>query len=135
MVPFAGWEMPVQYRGVTQEHQAVRNAVGLFDVSHMGELYLEGEGAGACLDSLVTNDIGKLAVGRALYTVACNALGTILDDLIIYRLEALRYLVVCNADNRAKMSAHFAEHTRGRCEFHDRSDATALLALQGPRAV
>jgi aminomethyltransferase len=135
MVPFAGWEMPVQYRGVTQEHHAVRNAVGLFDVSHMGELYFEGEAAAACLDSLVTNATGKLAVGRALYTVACNSLGTILDDLIIYRLEAARYLVVCNADNLAKMSAHFAEHTHGRCSFHDRSAQTALLALQGPRAV
>jgi aminomethyltransferase len=135
MVPFAGWEMPVQYAGVSEEHAAVRNAVGLFDVSHMGELYFEGAGAARCLDSLVTNAIGTLPVGRAVYTVACNAAGTILDDLIVYRLAETRFLVVCNADNLAKMRSHFATHTRGQCEFTDRSDETALLALQGPRAV
>ena len=134
MVPYAGWEMPVQYEGVTQEHGAVRNAVGLFDVSHMGELYCEGPGAGACIDALVTNDVGRLDLGKALYTVACNERGTILDDLIIYRVRETRYLVVCNAANLEKMSAHFARHTQGRCEFSDRSDATALLALQGPHA-
>jgi aminomethyltransferase len=135
MVPFAGWEMPVQYKGVVPEHHAVRTAVGLFDVSHMGELYFEGAEAGATLNSLVTNDVGKLAVGRALYTVACNAQGTILDDLIIYRLAEQRYLVVCNASNLPKMREHFAREvaTRG-CTFDDRSSATALLALQGPRA-
>ncbi len=134
MVPFAGWEMPVQYKGVTQEHAAVRTAVGLFDVSHMGELYFEGPGAAACLDSLVTNDIAKLAPGRAVYTVCCNERGTILDDLIVYRLSETRFLVVCNASNRDKMQAHFASQVRGRCTFTDRSDETALLALQGPKA-
>jgi aminomethyltransferase len=134
MVPFAGWEMPVQYTGVSDEHAAVRNAVGLFDVSHMGELYFDGAGAARCLDSLVTNAVSSLAPGRALYTVACNEAGTILDDLIVYRLGETRYLVVCNADNLAKMHAHFAARTLGQCEFSDRSDDTALLALQGPRA-
>jgi aminomethyltransferase len=134
MVPFAGWEMPVQYTGVTQEHNAVRNAVGLFDVSHMGELHFEGAGAGALVDSLVTNAVGGLALGRALYTVACSERGTILDDLIIYRLGETHYLVVCNASNLDKMSAHFARHAAGRCEFRDASDDTALLALQGPRS-
>src|SRR5262245_10461791 len=99
MVPFAGWEMPVQYKGVTEEHRAVRGAVGLFDVSHMGELHFDGAGAAACLDALVTNDIGKLGAGRALYTVACNERGTILDDLIVYRLRENSFLVVCNASN------------------------------------
>jgi len=135
MVPYAGWEMPVQYLGVSEEHRAVRSAVGLFDVSHMGELYFEGHGAAACLDALVTNDIGKLAIGRAIYTVACNEHGKILDDLIIYRLAAARFLVVCNASNLEKMRAHFATHAAGHCEFTDRSRETALLALQGPRAV
>lgn len=135
MVPFAGWEMPVQYSGVTEEHRAVRSAVGLFDVSHMGELWFEGPDAGACLDRLVTNDIGKLGVGRALYTVACNERGTILDDLIIYRVQPASYLVVCNASNLSKMREHFAQHARGRCAFSDRSAETALIALQGPRAV
>ncbi len=124
----------MQYSGVTDEHQATRTAVGLFDVSHMGELYLEGPGAAACLNELISNDIGKLAPGRALYTVACNAAGTILDDLIVYRVEPAQFLVVCNAANLDKMHAHFAEHARGRAVYSNRSDSTALLALQGPRA-
>ncbi|HET8933309.1 MAG TPA: glycine cleavage system aminomethyltransferase GcvT [Polyangiales bacterium] len=134
LVEYAGWEMPVQYSGVTDEHQATRNAVGVFDVSHMGELHLEGPGAAACLNTLITNDLGKLASGRALYTVACNEQGTILDDLIVYRIAAEHFLVVCNAANLEKMHAHFAQHTRGQCEYQNRSDSTALLALQGPRA-
>ena len=134
MVPFSGWEMPVQYTGVTDEHTAVRTAVGLFDVSHMGELHLEGAAAAACLDRLVTNAVAQLEEGRALYTVACNERGTILDDLIIYRLGATHYLVVCNAGNLDKMRAHFAERLAGQCSFVDRSAETALLAVQGPRA-
>jgi len=134
MVPFAGWEMPVQYAGVTREHQTVRSAAGLFDVSHMGELMLHGAGAPAALDRIVTNDVGHLLPGSALYTVACNEQGTILDDLIVYRLEEQRFLVVCNAGNRDKMIAHFARETAGRCGFEDRSDAYALIALQGPAA-
>jgi len=133
-VPFAGWEMPVQYSGVTREHQAVRSAAGLFDVSHMGELFLEGPGAVAALDRLVSNSVADLAPGRALYTVCCNEAGTILDDLIVYRLAAERLLVVCNASNRGKISAHFERELHGRCRYEDRSDAFALLALQGPRA-
>jgi aminomethyltransferase len=134
IVPFAGWELPVQYAGVVEEHRAVRERAGLFDVSHMGELFLRGPTAEAVVDALVTNDVGKLAVGKALYTCACNAGGTILDDLIIYRIAAGEVLVVCNAGNLAKMSAHFAGHARGRCDFQDESQDTALLALQGPRA-
>ncbi|MEY4580141.1 MAG: hypothetical protein RL701_4844 [Pseudomonadota bacterium] len=134
MVPFSGWEMPVQYSGVTDEHSAVRKHVGLFDVSHMGELHFEGPGAAAALDGLVTNDVSKLEEGRAFYTVACNDRGTILDDLIIYRLAPEHYLVVCNAGNLDKMHAHFEERTRGLCVFSDRSEATALIAVQGPLA-
>ncbi len=133
-VPFAGFEMPVQYAGVTTEHQAVRERAGLFDVSHMGELFFEGPESGAVLDTLVTNDIAGLDVGAARYTVACNDGGTILDDLIVYRLEQARYMVVCNASNRAKMAAHFAREVGDRCQFVDRSDAHALIALQGPLA-
>ena len=133
-VPFAGWDMPVQYEGVTREHHAVRNAAGLFDVSHMGELFLTGEGAAAAVDRLVTNDVRRLPAGRALYTACCNEQGTILDDLIVYRLNETRVLVVCNASNRDKIRAHFATETAGRCEFADKSDDYALLALQGPRA-
>jgi aminomethyltransferase len=134
IVEYAGWEMPVQYSGVTDEHQATRHAAGLFDVSHMGELFFEGPGAAACLNALITNDIDKLEPGRALYTVACNDAGTILDDLIVYRIEPERFLVVCNAANLPKMHAHFAQHTQGQCAYENRSDSTALLALQGPRA-
>jgi aminomethyltransferase len=135
IVPFAGWEMPVQYAGIVEEHRAVRERAGLFDVSHMGELHLRGPQAEAVVDSLVTNDVGKLPVGKALYTTACNAGGTILDDLIIYRLGEGDVLVVCNASNRDKMAPHFAAHAKGRCDFVDESDATALLALQGPKAI
>jgi len=133
-VGFAGWEMPVQYVGVTKEHEAVRQRVGLFDVSHMGELFFDGPGAAAALDRAVTNDIAHLAPGQARYTAACNEQGGILDDLIVYRLAAERFLVVCNAGNRTKMAAHFAEQSLGRCAYADRSDEYALLALQGPAA-
>jgi len=134
LVPFAGWLMPVQYEGIRQEHEAVRQRAGLFDVSHMGELHLEGPEAVALVDSLVTNSVKSLPVGKALYTCCCNEAGTILDDLIIYRRGEDRILVVCNAGNREKISAHFAKHAAGRCSFRDASDETALLALQGPLA-
>ena len=126
--------MPVQYTGIVDEHQAVRTAAGLFDVSHMGELALRGEFSGHVVDYLVTNDAKKLAVGQAMYTCACNEHGFILDDLIVYRRAPDDWLVVCNASNVAKISAHFARAAHGHCEFEDRSDRTALMALQGPRA-
>ena len=135
LVPFAGYHMPVQYSGIVKEHRAVRERAGLFDVSHMGELELEGPEAVAVVDGLVTNDVASLPVGKALYTVCCNERGTILDDLIIYRLGDARLLVVCNASNRDKIVAHFRAAAEGRCRFEDASDRTALLALQGPRAV
>ncbi len=135
MVPFAGFELPVQYKGLVEEHKTVRNAAGLFDVSHMGELELKGPGAGAVVDSLITNDAAKLVDGQALYTCACNERGTILDDLIVYRVKADDWLVVCNASNREKIVAHFTKHASGRCSFEDASDRTSLLALQGPKAV
>ncbi len=135
IVPFAGWEMPVQYRGLVEEHRAVRTAVGLFDVSHMGEMFLSGEYAGQVLDYLVTSDLSKVAVGQAKYTAACNAEGTILDDLIVYRVARDTWLVVCNAGNRDKIAAHLAHAAENHCTFEDRSDATALIALQGPRAL
>jgi aminomethyltransferase len=134
MVPFTGWDMPIQYSGIVDEHQAVRTAAGLFDVSHMGELGLRGEFSGHVVDYLVTNDVKKLADGQAMYTCACNDQGTILDDLIVYRRAPDDWLVVCNASNREKMSSHFARAAAGHCEFADRSDATGLIALQGPRA-
>ncbi|MEM1030702.1 MAG: glycine cleavage system aminomethyltransferase GcvT [Myxococcota bacterium] len=136
MVPFAGFEMPVQYAGVKQEHHAVRTAAGLFDVSHMGEMELSGPDAGAVVDRLITNHARLLAPGQALYTCACNDGGTILDDLIVYRRGPEDWLVVCNASNRDKMVPHFrAEADAAGVPFADASDQTALLALQGPRAL
>jgi aminomethyltransferase len=135
MVPFAGWEMPVQYAGVTEEHRAVRQAAGLFDVSHMGELMLTGEYAAQVVDYLITNDAGRLVDGQALYTAACNEHGTILDDLIVYRIAGEKWLIVCNASNRAKMAAHFGKAAENHCSFEDSSDKMAMIALQGPKAL
>jgi aminomethyltransferase len=135
LVPFAGWEMPIQYKGISAEHTAVRERVGLFDVSHMGELRVTGPGALAAVDSLITNDLSKAQDGQAVYTCCCNAAGTILDDLIVYRRAPDDVLVVCNASNRPKIAAHFEQALRGRAEFRDESDDTSLIAVQGPRAL
>jgi aminomethyltransferase len=135
LVPFAGWEMPVQYAGIVEEHRAVRTAAGLFDVSHMGEIELRGEHAAAVVDYLITGDAAGLSEGRALYTCACNERGTMLDDLIVYRTAKDAFLIVCNASNRDKISAHFQKAAENHCEFEDRSDQIALIALQGPRAI
>ncbi|AKT39379.1 glycine cleavage system aminomethyltransferase GcvT [Chondromyces crocatus] len=135
IVPFAGWEMPVQYRGVTEEHRAVRTAAGLFDVSHMGEILLTGARSGEVVDHLITNNAAKLTDGQALYTCACNDAGTILDDLLVYRIAADRWLIVCNASNRAKIATHIARAAQDRCDFEDASDRMAMIALQGPKAL
>ena len=135
IVPFAGWEMPVQYKGISAEHQAVRERAGIFDVCHMGELVLKGPKAADVVDALVTNDLTKIADGQAMYTCCCNERGTILDDLIIYKRSESDILVVCNASNRNKISPHFRAAAAGRCEFDDVSDQTALIALQGPKAL
>jgi len=134
MVPFAGWEMAVQYKGIVHEHTAVRTAAGLFDASHMGELELRGEYAGHVVDYLTTNDTKKLVDGQAQYTCATNERGTILDDLIVYRVEQNKWRVVCNASNRDKIALHFKKAADNHCDFEDQSDATALIALQGPKA-
>src|SRR6478752_8783393 len=134
LVPYAGWEMPVQYTGIVDEHQAVRTAAGIFDVSHMGELAMSGPYAEHVVNYLVTNDVAKLADGQALYTCCLNERGTLLDDLIIYRAARERFLIVCNAANHDKIAAHFKKAAENHCDFEDKSDATALLALQGPKA-
>lgn len=133
LVPFAGWEMPVQYSGIVDEHNAVRNAVGLFDVSHMGEIMVEGPRALALVGSLVTNDVENLVDGQARYTVCCNERGTILDDLIVYRIAADKVLIVCNASNREKIFAHVKNTIGDRVKVTDVSDETALIAVQGPK--
>lgn len=135
MVPFAGWEMPVQYAGVSEEHRAVRTAAGIFDVSHMGELTLRGPDALAQADRLVTNDLTRAADGQATYTCCCNDDGRILDDLIVYRHASDDVLVVCNASNLGKIRGHFERQVGGNCALTDESAATALLAVQGPLAL
>ncbi|MGD2115043.1 MAG: glycine cleavage system aminomethyltransferase GcvT [Acidobacteriota bacterium] len=137
LVDFAGWEMPVQYSGVIEEHRAVRNAAGLFDVSHMGEVRVSGPGAEAFLQLLTPNDVSRLTPGRAHYNALLTERGTYIDDLLIYRLDAQEYMVVVNAANAAKdhdwIRRHAADHEG--VEVEDVSERTALIALQGPKAV
>jgi aminomethyltransferase len=135
MVEFAGWEMPVQYSGVMEEHRAVRTAAGLFDVSHMGEVRVRGAGAEAALQRLTPNDVSKLAPGRAHYSGLLTERGTYVDDLLVYRLAAEDFLVVVNAANAGRDFAWMAERAGGEAEVTDASDRYALLALQGPRAL
>jgi aminomethyltransferase len=135
LVPFAGWEMPVQYEGIRQEHVAVRTDAGIFDVSHMGQVETRGPDAQRFLQRVLSNDVSKLAVGGAQYSVLCREDGGVLDDLFTYRLANERYLTVTNASNHERDFAWFAEHAR---EFDvDTRDAAAdyaMVALQGPRA-
>ena len=136
LVPFAGWEMPVQYEGVRQEHVAVRTGVGIFDVSHMGEIETRGPGAADLLQRLLSNDVSKIAVGGAQYSVLCKEDGGVLDDLFTYRLAEDRYLTVTNASNHGKDLAWFQRHAAGArdAEVIDRADAYAMVAVQGPDA-
>jgi aminomethyltransferase len=135
MVPFAGFEMPIQYpAGITAEHKAVRGRCGIFDVSHMGEFIVRGPGAVDFLNYVTTNDVGALEVGQAHYSTILNERGTIEDDCLIYRFSD-RLMVVVNASNREKDFAHIErERNRFDCSMEDVSDATALLAVQGPEA-
>ena len=134
MVPFAGYEMPIQYEGIVAEHRAVRNSAGLFDLSHMGEFLFKGRGAGSTLDRLVSSDIAGLAVGQARYGLLTNERGTIVDDVIVYRISDGEYMMVVNAANIAKDRAHVLAHLDQDVALDDRSYATALVAIQGPRA-
>lgn len=134
LVPFAGWEMPVQYEGVKAEHEAVRNHAGLFDVSHMGEVVFRGPDAEKAVQRLVTRDVGRLETGQAGYAAVCYESGGTVDDVLVYK-NPDDFLVVVNAANREKDVAHFREHTDGLdVEISDESDDWALLALQGPKA-
>jgi glycine cleavage system T protein (aminomethyltransferase) len=135
LVPFAGWEMPVQYEGVIAEHRAVRTDAGVFDVSHMGELEVEGPTARDVLQSALSNDIDKLSPGDAQYTLLTTDSGGIVDDLIAYRLDEHRYLLVVNASNREPVYRSLKEREQRGSDVRDVSDAYALLAVQGPRAL
>lgn len=135
MVPYAGFTLPVQYGGgIITEHKAVRNAAGLFDVSHMGELLLSGPGALQSLNRLLTNDFTGMADGQARYSPMCTPDGGIVDDVIVYRLRGEKYLMVVNAANREKDAAWVAEHCVSETEMRDCSDDIAQIALQGPLA-
>ena len=135
LVPFAGWEMPVQYAGVASEHRAVRTDCGVFDVSHMGELEVEGPRARELLQSLLSNDLDRLAPGQAQYTLLTNERGGIVDDLIAYELDRHRYLLIVNASTRETDFNWLKERELPGSDVRDVSDAYALLAVQGPRSL
>lgn len=135
MVPFAGYNMPVQYEGVNAEHETVRSAVGVFDVSHMGEFLLTGENALALIQKVTTNDASTLTIGRAQYSCLPNGKGGIVDDLIIYRMKEEQYLLVVNASNIEKDWNWIASHNDLGVEMKNLSDDYSLLAIQGPKAV
>jgi aminomethyltransferase len=135
LVPFAGWEMPVQYGGIRQEHAAVRERVGVFDVSHMGEVETTGPGAEAFLQHVLSNDVTKIAADGAQYSVLCREDGGVLDDLFTYRLGPERFLTVTNASNHERDLAWMRSHADGfDVELHDRLHDYAMLAVQGPEA-
>lgn len=135
IVPFAGWDMPVQYTSVKDEVLAVRQNVGVFDVSHMGEFFVEGPDAEQFVDQLVTNDILGAPVGKAIYSPLCREDGTVIDDLIVYKLSPGRLLICVNASNIEKdFSWIRSRHVGFHCQLTNRSDEFSLLALQGPRS-
>jgi len=134
-VPFAGWEMPVQYGNIREEHRAVRTHAGIFDVSHMGEIETTGPGSAAFLQRILSNDVARLAPGGAQYSVLTREDGGVLDDLFTYRLGEDRFLTVTNAANHGKDLAWFKRHAEGHDVFlHDRLDDLAMIAVQGPGA-
>jgi aminomethyltransferase len=133
MVEFAGFDMPVQYEGVLAEHAACRDGVGLFDITHMGEIEVTGPGAEAWIDGLVTNRIAGIAAGKVVYTAMCREDGGVLDDMLVYRLGDTTWLIVCNAANHAKIAGWLAGRLPAEgVVLDDQSDRTALIAVQGP---
>ena len=135
MVPFAGYNMPVQYEGVTIEHETVRKGVGVFDVSHMGEFFLKGENALALIQKISSNDASKLVPGKAQYSCMPNADGGIVDDLIIYMIAENEYMLVVNASNIEKDWNWISQHNDLKVTMENRSEDWSLLAIQGPKAV
>lgn len=134
MVPFAGYNMPVQYEGVNAEHEIVRTGVGVFDVSHMGEFFLKGENALALIQKVTSNDASKLVDGKAQYSCLPNNEGGIVDDLIIYKIEDNHYMIVVNASNIEKDWNWISKHNDLGVEMQDLSESYSLLAIQGPKA-
>ena len=136
LIDFSGWELPVQYTGIVEEHRAVRGSAGLFDLSHMGEVWVDGPGAGDALAYALVSDPRTLDVGRAQYSLICAPDGGVIDDLIVYRTGPERFLVVPNASNARTVAAALAERAGGfDARVDDASDRTALIAIQGPRAL
>ena len=134
MVDFGGWEMPQQYRSIRDEHFAVRQVAGLFDVSHMGRLWVKGRGAEAYLQRLLTNDVAAVAPGHAMYSQMCQEDGGIIDDLVTYRQSPDEFIVVVNASNREKDVAWMQRHLPDDVELEDHTLHSSLVAFQGPRA-
>lgn len=132
---FGGWEMPLQYSSIVKEHLAVRATVGLFDLSHMGEFEIHGQGANELIQKLSTNDVGRLTDGRVLYTLFCNETGGIVDDLLIYRYTDNHYMLVVNAANIEKDLTWVRSHNDTDAEIEDLSNETVLIALQGPKSI
>ena len=132
---FGGWEMPLQYSSIVTEHLSVRSVAGLFDLSHMGEIEVSGQGANELVQKLSTNDVGRLSDGRVLYTLFCNETGGIVDDLLVYRHADNRYMLVVNASNIEKDLAWVETCNDTGAEVKNVSEDTALIALQGPRAI
>jgi aminomethyltransferase len=136
IVDFAGWLMPVQYAGVLAEHSAVRNKVGIFDVSHMGEIFITGPDAGRFTDMLMTNDMSHLSDGQVRYTVMCDDEGNVIDDLIVYRMSPQVFMLVVNASNTEKdFNWITTREGRGNASVLDRSGDFGMLAVQGPNAI
>jgi aminomethyltransferase len=135
MVDFAGYSMPVQYEGVKAEHNTVRNAVGVFDVSHMGEIFVKGAGAEAFLQYVTSNDISQLSPGKIQYSCMPNGKGGIVDDLLVYKLDESSYLLVVNASNLNKDWTWLNKNNKWDCELTNSSDKYSLLAVQGPQSI
>lgn len=134
-IDFGGWELPVQFSGIQREHEAVRQQAGLFDVSHMGELFVSGSAAFSFLQKMTTNDLSKLEDGKAQYSLLCYPHGGVVDDLLVYRLAEDRYMLVVNASNTDKVVQWVQDHAEKGVHIDNASSRTALLALQGPQAL
>lgn len=135
MVEFGGWDMPVLYAGIIEEHTAVRNAAGIFDVSHMGQIELTGPDALECANYLTVNNASNLVDGQAQYSILLNERGTVVDDIIVYRFNADRFIFVVNASNIEKDFGWISSHKKGNVKIVNRSDDFALIAFQGPKAL
>ncbi|WP_411551582.1 glycine cleavage system aminomethyltransferase GcvT [Paenibacillus lautus] len=133
-IDFGGWELPVQFSGIVQEHEAVRKHAGLFDVSHMGEFMISGQDAEAFIQNMTTNDVSRITVGQAQYTLMCDDNGGTVDDLLVYKLSSDRFMLVVNASNIDKDLQWLHEHVAGDVVIRNVSAETALIALQGPAA-